>query len=543
MSKEDLIELVKSIKKEDNEIIETIQGKLNKANKENEKLRAQMRKIQIELEKEIAKYEKLLNEYKLSAYNKYVKQTEQTELLVRDGIVLEEETINEVEAKLEKKERKPRKKQAEQFVKELKNIVTKTIVEDYDFEGNNVDKNKVKKFGEDRSKKVEVSYKFDVVEIVRPKYKDKENIYQARNNDVFPHSILTPSFAANIINFKYRLHIPLYRYSDLLKAHGLNISESNLCNYVSRISDKLEVVYCEIKKELLRSNVIHIDETTLEVLDVKEKDKCYMFVYSSGNWTTKQVCLYEFNESRKTDKVNIMLKDYTNKVICDGYNGYDFLEKKGIKIQRCWVHIRRYFVDCYKILRESEKYKHPAYKIVHLIDKIFKEESKYKEGTYTQEQIKEARNSKKYKEILENIDNMIAEENEKEVISENLRKAINYYINIKEKGQLYTFLEDGEMEIDNNLAERTVKPFVIGRKNFSFCKTSNSAEITSKLYSIIQTALKNGIEVESYIKYVLENIESKKVEELLPWNENIKDKFSISNIKIKNPDSSEANSF
>lgn len=144
------------------------------------------------------------------------------------------------------------------------------------------------------------------------------------SEDVFPNSVLTPSFAASIICFKYQLSIPLYRYSEMLKGFGINISESNLCNYVKRASEKLDRLYEELKKELLNNVVIHVDETTLVVLD--EKEKCYMFVYRSGHWTDKQVCLYEFNESRKTDKTAKLLNEY---------KGYDFLEEKGIKIQRC----------------------------------------------------------------------------------------------------------------------------------------------------------------------------------------------------------------
>lgn len=94
----------------------------------------------------------------------------------------------------------------------------------------------------------------------------------------------------------------------------------------------------------------------------------------------------------------------------------------------------------------------------------------------------ETRNNKEYKNILKNIDELIIAENKKEINSENLLKAINYYMNIREKGQLYTFLENGEMEIDNNIAER--------------------------------------------------------IENLLPWNEEIQNKFCLANLKlIKNPKS------
>lgn len=289
------------------------------------------------------------------------------------------------------------------------------------------------------------------------------------SEDVFPNSVLTPSFAASIICFKYQLSIPLYRYSEMLKGFGINISESNLCNYVKRASEKLDRLYEELKKELLNNVVIHVDETTLVVL-----------------------------------------------------------EEKGIKIQRCWVHIRRYFYDAIKVLREKERKKSSAYKVFKLINEIFKYEAKMVKETRTSEEIKEIRNSEKYQKILDDIDNEVTMLSEKITKDGLILKAVNYYINIKKKEELYTFKENGYIEIDNNLAERTVKPSVIGRKNFMFCKTSSGAEVTSKMYSIVQTAINNGINAERYISYVLENIDkTNNLESLLPWNEEIKNKFGI----------------
>ena len=511
--------LDKNKKQEDK--LNKVTKKLEKAETEYKIVEAKYRKVLKELESLKEKYEKELELVKLQNINKYVKTSEKTD----------ENIVNEVEEKIDKgpKKRKPRTKQKEHFIHELEKIVNEERIIDYDFEGNNVDRTKVKKIGEDRTIKIEAQeLPIKVVEVIRPKYADKERIYQALSEDVFPNSVLTPSFAASIVCFKYQLSIPLYRYSEMLKSFGINISESNLCNYVKRVSEKLDRLYEELKKELLNNVVIHIDETTLVVLDEKEKDKCYMFVYRSGHWTDKQVCLYEFNESRKTDKTAKLLNEYKGYVVCDGYTGYDFLEEKGIKIQRCWVHIRRYFYDAIKVLSEKERKKSPAYKVFKLINEMFKYEAEMVKETRTAEEIKEIRNSEKYQKILDDIDNEVTMLSEKITKDGLILKAVNYYINIKKKGELYTFKENGYIEIDNNLAERTVKPFVIGRKNFMFCKTSSGAEVTSKMYSIVQTAINNGINAERYISYVLENIDkTNNLESLLPWNEEIKNKFGI----------------
>lgn len=524
LSREELEKIFKDLLKQNEEQsvkLNKVTKKLEKAETDYKIVEAKYRKVLKELESLKEKYEKELELVKLNNINKYVKTSEKTE----------ENIVNEVEEKIDKesKERKPRTKQKEHFIHELERIVNEEKIIDYDFEGNKVDRNKVKKIGEDTTIKIEAQeLPIKVIKMIRPKYTDQNKIYQALSEDVFPNSVLTPSFAASIICFKYQLSIPLYRYSEMLKGFGINISESNLCNYVKRISEKLERLYEELKKELLNSLVIHADETTLEVIDNKEKDKCYMFVYRSGYWTDKQICLYEFNESRKTDKTGQLLKDYKGYVVCDGYTGYDFLEEKGIKIQRCWVHIRRYFYDAIKVLSEKERKKSPAYKVFKLINEMFKYEAEMLKETKTSEEIREIRNGIKYQKILNDIDNEVT------LLSENITKdglvlkAVNYYMNIKKKGELYTFRENGYIEIDNNLAERTVKPFVIGRKNFMFCKTVSGAEITAKMYSMVQTAINNGIHAERYIRYILENIDkTKNLENLLPWNEEIKNKFGI----------------
>lgn len=528
LTKEELINLVK-LQQENLDVMNNViikkeeeyQKRCEKATAKIEKWKAKYRKVLRELEKLKEKYERELELVKLQNINKYVKTSEKDEINV----------INEVEEKLEKekKERKPRTSQKEHFVHELEKIVKEEKIEDYDFEGNKVDRSKVKKIGEDTTIKIEAQeLPIKVVKVIRPKYSDKNNIYQALSQDVFPNSVLTPSFAASIICFKYQLSIPLYRYSEMLKGFGINISESNLCNYVKRASEKLERLYQALKDELVKSSVIHVDETTLEVIDVKERDKCYMFVYKSGYWTDKQISLYEFSEDRRTEQTKELLNEYKGYVVCDNYAGYDFLKEKGIKVQRCWVHIRRYFYDAIKILREKERPQSPVYKVYTLINHLFKFEKEMVNKEKTQEEIVKIRNGEQYKKLLKEIDDEINTLKQNITKDGLILKAVNYYENIKEKGELYTFLENGGIEIDNNSAERTVKPFVIGRKNFMFCKTKAGADVTAMMYSIVQTAINNGIHAERYIKYVLENIDkTKNIEELLPWNEKINKKFGI----------------
>lgn len=468
-----------------------------------EKLQVENRKLNLRIEELIAKYEDKLLASKKFQVEQFVPSSEK--LTEEDLIINELEVI---------KEKKVRKAPTENFINDLKKLCDKEEIIDYDFK--DIDISNIKPFGIDESYKIEYKpAKFEVVKVVRKKYKDKDKIYQALSDDPFPHSPLTPSLAANLIEMKFNLGIPFHRYSNYLISHGLNISDVNIYNYAKRTLDLLEPLYSELLNNLLHNefNVIHADETPLKVIGSK-KDKCYMFVYTTSFWE-KPIYIYDFNDSRSTKNLKELLSDYKGYLVCDGYTGYDCLTKQGITIQRCMVHARRYFNDVLKVLdNEKERTKSPAYKVLNLMSKLFKYEDNFKKNSLTASQIVKQRNSSAYQSVIKDLNNYIDSINIDN--NELLSKAVNYYNNNKK--ELYTYLDYGYLDISNNLAERVVKPFVIARKSFLFCKTADGATTTGKLFSIVQTARANGLKSEEYLTYVISNINKKDINDLLPWS-------------------------
>lgn len=468
-----------------------------------EKLQVENRKLNLRIEELIAKYEDKLLASKKFQVEQFIPSSEK---LIEEDLI-----INELEVIQEKKVRKA---PTENFINDLKKLYEKEEIIDYDFKS--IDISNIKPFGIDESYKIEYKpAKFEVVKIVRKKYKDKDKIYQALSDDPFPHSPLTPSLAANLIEMKFNLGIPFHRYSNYLISHGLNISDVNIYNYAKRTMDLLEPLYSELLNNLLHNefNVIHADETPLKVIGSK-KDKCYMFVYTTSFWE-KPIYIYDFNDSRSTKNLKELLSDYKGYLVCDGYTGYDCLTKQGITIQRCMVHARRYFNDVLKVLdNEKERTKSPAYKVLNLMSKLFKYEDNFKKNSLTASQIVKQRNSSAYQSVIKDLNNYIDSINIDN--NELLSKAVNYYNNNKK--ELYTYLDYGYLDISNNLAERVVKPFVIARKSFLFCKTADGATTTGKLFSIVQTARANGLKSEEYLTYVISNINKKDINDLLPWS-------------------------
>ena len=209
-----------------------------KSLKDNEKMQSEIRKLHIQIEELIAKYEDKLEASRLHLVEQYIPKSEK--LKDEDLIINELEVIGE---------KKTRKTPTESFINDLKDINRgENIIIDYNFDG--IDTSSIKPFGCDETYKLE--YKpasFEVHKVIKKKYKDKDRIYEAVSDDPFPHSPLTPSLASNLIEMKYNLGVPFYRYSAYLKAHGLNISDIDIYNYAYRTMELLEPLYKKLLEQ------------------------------------------------------------------------------------------------------------------------------------------------------------------------------------------------------------------------------------------------------------------------------------------------------
>lgn len=532
LSKEELIALLLKKEKEINDIdrekeeirkeiaeqkkeIRRQNSRIQKQSKEIDRLYAEKRELSKRLEELIAKYEAKKEELHSRTIDTYIPKSEQL-----DDVFIDE--IEESEKKAKKKRRSP----TENFLDDLKKAYTgEPIILDFDFDGNGIDKDSVKLFDIDETWKIEYQpSSFKLVKYEKPKYRDKDHVYMnSFNDDPFPHSPLTPSLASNILTMKYSLSVPFYRYSGYLNSIGFNVSDMTISHWAKMSADVLEPLYEKLLYRVLHpeTNVIHIDETPIRVLE-SEKSRSYAFVYATSYYEDP-VYIYDFVDGRSTERTKEFLKDYKGCVICDGYGGYDSLSNMGIKIQRCMVHARRYFIDCFKTLDEESQKSHKAYKAVTLMAELFLKEKQFKERKYPAWRIKEERNSKNYQKIISNLDRYI--DSLDPGSDEKLDKAIHYYKNSRK--ELFTYLDDGYVDLDNNLAERVVKPFVIMRKNILFCKSFDGAKTTAKLFSIIQTARANGLKTELYLEYVLSNINKVSIDDLLPWSNKLPDHLKI----------------
>lgn len=359
--------------------------------------------------------------------------------------------------------------------------------------------------------------------------KEDNKIYYPIVKEALSGSILSSSLASYIAYHKYELGIPFEHLANHITNNvGFEINKQNLANYMAKVSNILEPIYDKMLNDLLNNQdkVIHSDETTLVVSKKDEENqdrkKSYVYVYTNSFYDQKRIRIYDFQESRSIDKTAKWLEKYEGVIECDNYSGYNSLKKqnKNIKLQKCWAHVRRRYADIVKNLKKEERKNSKAYKILEEIQKLFHLESTYKKEKLIADERVERR-KKEVPIIKERIYKLVFESNPAKGSA--LEGAIKYTKDCWD--DLFTFIDNGYVEISNNIAEQAVKPFVIQRKVFQTSGSYAGARYTAKLFSIVQTCKINNINVERYFKYVLENIHCESVDSLLPYSSGIKEKI------------------
>jgi len=270
---------------------------------------------------------------------------------------------------------------------------------------------------------------------------------------------------------------------------------------------------------LLEQPVIQADETTLNVLS-EYKAKCYMWVYCTGSDSPnsngiKNIVLYDYQNNRSGRCAVDYLADFQGTLQADGYSGY---EQVNVELAGCMAHARRKFMDAKKA-QPKNKSGRADWAISH-IKKLYRIEKEIKPLTVDE---KEVVREEKSKPLLEKLKQWLDKSAQQVLPKSAIGAAVNYARN--QWSKLVRYADNGNIDIDNNRAERAIKPFVIGRKNWMFSSTSNGANASADLYSIIETAKANGLNPFNYVNYLLEELPKNPddAEALMPWNVVLKD--------------------
>lgn len=338
------------------------------------------------------------------------------------------------------------------------------------------------------------------------------------------HSLASPSSVANVMYQKYVNSVPLYRQEKDWENLGISLSRTTMANWIIRCSqDYFTPLIEHLQKELLSRDVIHCDETPVQVLKEdgkKPQTKSYMWLYRTGNDNKPPVILYDYQPSRNGDHAVTFLNGFKGYVHSDGYSGYNKLS--GITRCGCWAHLRRKFVEAIPGKKAPDA--PPTYAEIgrDYCSQLFKIEEGLK-GLSPEERFR--RRLELEKPVLEAFWCWL----EKLTVLKGsaLGKAVTYAIN--QRPYMENYLLDGRLSISNNAAENAIRPFTVGRKNWLFSDTPKGASASAAVYSVIETAKANGLNAYTYLEYLLLYMPDtdwqnhpEELENLMPWSEAVK---------------------
>lgn len=306
---------------------------------------------------------------------------------------------------------------------------------------------------------------------------------------------------AHIMVQKFVMGSPLYRQEQEWNRQGVKLSRQTMSNWILRASeDWLRPVYEELHRKLVGHEVLHADETTLQVLREPGKSaqsKSYMWLYRTGGDAEHPIVLYEYSPNRKPKNAADFLAGFRGWLHADGYVGYHSLPEE-IRVVGCWAHARRKFDEAVNSLPKQEQAGSTALEGQRYCSALFALEKEF--AGLTAEERKKQR-QERAKPVLDAL--LAWAETKKAPPKSALGKAL-YYLR-EQWPWLNRYLEDGRLEISNNRAERSIKPFVMDRKNFLFANTPNGAQGSAVIFSMIETAKENNIDPYKYLVWVLRN--------------------------------------
>lgn len=332
------------------------------------------------------------------------------------------------------------------------------------------------------------------------------------------HSLASPSSVAEVMTKKYVDGVPLARQETIWKRAGIELTRGTLANWVIQTSQTwLKPLQRRLKKALLESSVIHADETVVQVLKEdgkKASSQSRMWVYASPPRSGKQVRYYEYQPDRKGSRAAAFLKDFHGCLVTDGYSGYEQVEN--VTRCGCWAHMRRKWREAMPKGATTQT-SHAAVGY-NYCNKLFALEKKY--AALSSENRRFARQAEAeplleaYWLWLNTLEPVPGSKLEESVIYAN-----------RQRPYLCAFLEHGEVEISNNLAENAIRPFVVGRKNWLFSDTPKGADSSAIVYTLVETAKANGVDPYAYLLRVLSLLpylgktpSNAELDELLPWH-------------------------
>ena len=361
---------------------------------------------------------------------------------------------------------------------------------------------------------------FRVIRHVRPKLSCRacECIAQAPVPELpIQRGLAGPGLLAHVLVAKYCDHLPLYRQAEIYARDGIDLDRSTMADWVGQTAALMRPLVDAVGAHVMAAERVHADDTTVPVLDPGRGNTktgrlwCYVRDDRPFGGETAPAVLYRYSPDRKGDHPRTHLEPFRGILQADGYAGYAGLYDRGITEAACWAHVRRKFFDVHAATQSPL-----AQEALQRIAALYAVETTIRgQPPDVRLGVRQAQSAPLFAGLKDWMDQTLARISGKTDLAAAIRYALTRW------NALTLVLRDGRACLDNNAAERAMRPMTLGRKNWLFAGSDAGGERAAAIYSLTETAKLNMLDPEDYLRQVLGRIAEypvKRVHELLPWN-------------------------
>ena len=328
-----------------------------------------------------------------------------------------------------------------------------------------------------------------------------------------------PGLLAHVLVSKYCDHLPLYRQSEIYARDKVDLHRSTLTDWVGRSTALLEPLANHIGKLVRAGPALFADDTPVKMQTRGKTGKIqtarlWSYVRDERPWRGQvpPCAWYQFSVDRKGEHPSSHLAGYQGVVHADGFTGFNDLFGDGkASEQACMVHVRRKFVEVFE--REGSAI---AEETIIRIAALYAVE---KEARHKPAEVRVALRQEKAKPVFDDLEAWLQLQLPKISGKSALAEAIRYALGRMPKARPY--LDNGQLELDNNICERSIRPVTLGRKNYLFMGSKGGGKAAAIAYTLIETARMNNVDPEAWLRWVLARVADHKMnrlDDLMPWN-------------------------
>lgn len=331
---------------------------------------------------------------------------------------------------------------------------------------------------------------------------------------VIDKGLPAPGLLAQVVVAKHDDHLPLYRQTEIYARSGVHIARSSMAQWVGICGVRLAPLAQALKDFILGHGVIHADETPVALLapGKGKTHRAYVWVYRTTDFARQRAVWFDFCTGRGGEHPRRVLQNFRGTLVTDDYKGYDRIHARADIIEAgCMAHARRKLFEAHE-LNGSQIAGHS----VKLIAGLYKIE---REIAGLDAQARHEARQQHAKPIAEELHTWLVSQRQRLASADATAKAIDY--SLKRWRALTRYLDDGQVPIDNNAVENSIRPLALGRRNWLFVGSQGAGERAASIMSLIESAKLNGHDPWAYLKDVLERLPTLKnadLNTLLPHN-------------------------